>query len=283
MTVPSSYPPPSPSAAAHRAHRGRDSYDGLEPALAELAGLEREIPRRATLRAEVIGRCLPLADHIARRYAGRGVDFEDLVQIARMGAVNAVDRYDPGRGAPFLAFAVPTIMGEVRRYFRDQGWAVRIPRRLKELQAEIAHSSPRLAQELGRVPTARDLAAALGVGVEVITQAMVAANAYSCDSLDTATVVDESGDTLPSPADRLGDIDPHYALLEDAAAVRPLIAELSPSDRRVLILRYYDNRTQDQIATVLGCSQMQVSRILARVLTTLRERALAEPDIGHAA
>ncbi|NUS91353.1 MAG: sigma-70 family RNA polymerase sigma factor, partial [Nocardia sp.] len=145
MTTSSNYTRPPPSATAQRSHRGHDPYDGLEPTLDRMTRLDTADPDRAGIREEAIGRCLPLADHIARRYAGRGVDFEDLLQIARMGAVCAVDRYDPARGRDFLAFAVPTILGEVRRYFRDQGWAVRIPRRLQELQARINHLIPELA------------------------------------------------------------------------------------------------------------------------------------------
>ncbi|WP_227981963.1 SigB/SigF/SigG family RNA polymerase sigma factor [Nocardia spumae] len=284
MTAHTSSIRPAPSPSARRANRGHDPYDGIEPRLVELAALDPTDPHRPTLRDEIIGRCLPLADHIARRYAGRGIEFDDLQQTARMGVVHAVDRFDPAAGAPFVSFAVPTIMGEVRRYFRDQSWAVRVPRRLKELRARITSVTPLLMQELGHIPTARDIATALDAEAEEITQALIASNGYTADSLDTTPGTDnDSGDLPLSHADRLGAIDPCYGLLEDAAAVRPLLARLPRSDRRVLTLRYYDNRTQQEIATTIGCSQMQVSRILTRILTTLREQALDEPATVRAA
>ncbi|MGW0177949.1 SigB/SigF/SigG family RNA polymerase sigma factor [Nocardia sp. NPDC003345] len=282
MAEPSGYTRPPPSASAQRSHRGRDPYDDLEPALGELAALDSADPARTRVREEIIDRCLPLADHIARRYAGRGIDFDDLLQVARLGAVNAVDRYDPAVGTQFLAFAVPTMLGEVRRYFRDQGWAVRVPRRMKELQARISAVTPALTQEQGRVPSARELAAVLDTTVEEITQAMIAANSYTCDSLDGVPEANDSGDGA-SPVDRLGETDPHYSLIEDAEAVGPLIARLPETERRVLLLRYYEDRTQSQIAAVMGCSQMHISRMLTRVARTLREQALAEPGSGKAA
>ncbi|WP_327152073.1 SigB/SigF/SigG family RNA polymerase sigma factor [Nocardia sp. NBC_01329] len=284
MTAHSSSTEPAPSPSARRANRGRDPYDGIEPSLGELAALDPADPHHAGLRDEIIGRCLPLADHIARRYAGRGIDFDDLQQTARMGVVHAVDRFDPAAGTKFVSFAVPTVMGEVRRYFRDQSWAIRVPRRLKELRGRITVITPLLMQELGRTLTARDLAIALDTEVEEITQALIASKGYTSDSLDATPGTDnDSGDHTLTYADRLGSIDPCYILLEDAAAVRPLLAQLPRGDRRILILRYYDNRTQQEIAATIGCSQMQVSRALARILTTLREQALDEPATGQAA
>ncbi|MGW1741209.1 SigB/SigF/SigG family RNA polymerase sigma factor [Nocardia sp. NPDC001965] len=282
MTAHASNIRPTPSPAACRAHRGHDSYDGIEPLLEKLAALGPAGPHRPAVRDEIIRRCLPLADHIARRYAGRGVEFDDLQQIARMGVVHAVDRFDSAVGTEFISFAVPTVMGEVRRYFRDQGWALRVPRRLKELRGRITAVTPLLTQELGHIPTARDLATALDTAVEEITQAVIATNGYATDSLDDLSGADKDGNQRPpSHAERLGSIDPCYGLLEDAAAVRPLLARLPRHDRRILILRYFDNRTQQQIATTIGCSQMQVSRTLTRILTTLREQALSEPDNVH--
>lgn len=284
MTAHSSSIRPDPSPSARRADRGRDSYNGIEPLLDELAALSPADPHRPALREEAIGRCLPLADHIARRYAGRGVEFDDLQQTARMGVVHAVDRFDSAVGTEFISFAVPTVMGEVRRYFRDQSWAIRVPRRLKELRGRITAVTPLLMQELCRVPTARDLATALDTEVEEITQALIASNGYTADSLDALAGTDNDGNHRPpSHADRLGSIDPCYGLLEDAAAVRPLLARLPRRDRRILILRYFDNRTQQEIATAIGCSQMQVSRTLTRILTTLRGQTLSEPNNGRAA
>ncbi|GGL10377.1 SigB/SigF/SigG family RNA polymerase sigma factor [Nocardia jinanensis] len=284
MTAHSSSIRPAPSPSARRADRGRDTYDGIEPLLGELAALDPADPHHAELRDEIIGRCLPLADHIARRYAGRGIDFDDLQQTARMGVVHAVDRFDPAAGTKFVSFAVPTAMGEVRRYFRDQSWAIRVPRRLKELRGRITATTPLLMQELGHTPNARDLATALDTDVEEITQALIASKGYTSEPLDAAPgAEDDSGDLALSHADRLGSIDPCYGLLEDAAAVRPLLAQLPRDDRRVLILRYFENKTQREIGATIGCSQMQASRILTRILATLREQALGEPAAGRAA
>lgn len=142
--------PPNPTHPA----RGTDPYDNIEPWLEQLATLQPDDPDRAKLREEIIGRCLPLGEHIARRYTGRGVDFDDLSQIAAVGVILAVDRFDHTTGATFLGFAVPTVLGEVRRYFRDRTWAVQVPRRTKELQQRLIRVIPAMMQELGHAPTA---------------------------------------------------------------------------------------------------------------------------------
>ncbi|MFF0492682.1 RNA polymerase sigma factor SigF [Nocardia sp. NPDC004068] len=250
----------------------KDSYDDIEPWFDKLASLAATDPHRAHLRDELIGRCLPLAEHIARRFAGRGEAFEDLLQVARVGVVLAVDRYDVTRGANFLSFAVPTVMGEVRRYFRDNTWAVRVPRRLKEIQQLIGPTTEKLAQRLGRMPTARELAAELEVEVTEITNALVAANGYRTDSIE-ATV--EDGEDSATPLrDSIGTVEPCYELVEQAMAVRPLIDQLPERERRALILRFFEGRTQTQIAEELGVSQMHVSRILAKTLQSLKDQAL---------
>ncbi|MBF6079156.1 RNA polymerase sigma factor SigF [Nocardia beijingensis] len=262
--------------AAGRA-RGGDSYDNIEPWFEKLAAMDEGDPHRAALREEVTRRCLPLAEHIARKFAGRGEAYEDLLQIARVGLVLAVDRFDVSRGSSFLGFAVPTIMGEVRRHFRDHTWSLRVPRRLKEIQLRIGPATETLSHRLGRMPTAREIAEELDVDLGEVTQALIAGNAYQANSLDAAGR--EDGDGAPqSLADTLGAEEPCYDLLEQAMAVRPLIAELPPRDRQVLIMRFYESRTQSQIAEELGVSQMQVSRILARILKDLRERALGPEE-----
>ncbi|MFF3229052.1 SigB/SigF/SigG family RNA polymerase sigma factor [Nocardia suismassiliense] len=247
-------------------------YEHLEPSLAELAALGPTDRRRRVLRAQIVCRALPLADHIARRYAGRGADADDLVQVARVGLLYAIDRFDQARGPSFLAFAVPTIMGEVRRYFRDHTWALRVTRRAKDTRALLGPATEAFAQRHGRMPTDRELAIELAVDVAEVTQARLAANCYSAESLDV-TIPDESGAEVPL-TDRLGNDEHCYRLVEEAMVVRPLIAQLTARERRVLIWRYRDSMTQAQIADRLGVSQMQVSRILMRVLATLREDAL---------
>ncbi|MBF6130373.1 RNA polymerase sigma factor SigF [Nocardia brasiliensis] len=255
--------------------RGGDSYDNIEPQFLELAALDPDDPRRAALREELIGRCLPLAEHIARKFTGRGENFDDLLQIARVGMVAAVDRFDPTQGSPFLAFAVPTIMGEVRRHFRDYTWSVRVPRRLKEIQQTIAPAIETLAQRLGRMPKAREIAEELGADLVEVTQALIARNAYQTSSIDVGS--DSDDENAPrSPLDSLGAEEPEYRTVEDYLAVKPLIAALPERERQVLVMRFFESKTQDQIAAHLGVSQMQVSRILAKTLSTLREQALRD-------
>ncbi|MET9030746.1 RNA polymerase sigma factor SigF [Nocardia sp. NPDC004168] len=265
-----------------RRTRGGDSYDNIEPWFEKMAAMDEGDPHRAALREEVTRRCLPLAEHIARKFSGRGENYEDLLQIARVGLVLAVDRFDVSRGSSFLGFAVPTIMGEVRRHFRDNTWSLRVPRRLKEIQLRVGPATETLSHRLGRMPTAREIAEELDVDLGEVTQALIAGNAYQANSLDAAGR--EEGDGAPqSLADTLGSEEPCYDLLEQAMAVRPLIAELPPRDRQVLVMRFYESRTQSQIAEELGVSQMQVSRILARILKDLRERALGPEELVSSA
>lgn len=259
-----------------------DSYDNAEPWFEKLASLDENDPHRQRLREDIVRMCLPLAEHIARRFAGRGEAFDDLHQIARLGLVQAVDRFDVSRGSSFLSFAVPTVMGEVRRHFRDRTWSVRVPRRLKEIQQLIGPATDTLAQRLGRMPTARELAAELDVELTEITQALVASNGYQAGSLDAGSRDNDDDGSSRAAVETLGAEEPCYRLLEDAMAVRPLIAALPERERQVLVMRFFENRTQAQIAERLGVSQMQISRILAKTLKTLRERALGD-DAEHVA
>ncbi|KAF0846899.1 RNA polymerase sigma factor SigF [Nocardia caishijiensis] len=258
-----------------RSHSKGDSYDNIEPWFEKLQALSPNDPQREPLREEVIRLCLPLADHIARKFAGRGELFDDLEQTARVGLVLAVDRYDVSRGSSFLSFAIPTIMGEVRRHFRDHTWAVRVPRRLKEIQLRIGPATEELSQRLGRVPNARELADELEVDLVEVTRALVAGNGYQTNSIDGVTQDDRDNSSQPI-TETLGAEEHCYELTEDAMAVRPLIAALPEEERDVLIMRFFEGKTQNQIAEHLGVSQMQVSRILSRTLSSLREQALTE-------
>ncbi|MET8876678.1 RNA polymerase sigma factor SigF [Nocardia sp. NPDC004604] len=260
-------------AAESRAHR--DSYDNIEPLFEKIAALDKADPRREALREELIGRCLPLAEHIARKFSGRGENFDDLLQVARLGLVQAADRFDVTRGSSFLSFAVPTIMGEVRRHFRDNTWAVRVPRRTKEIQLNIGPTVEAMAQRLGRLPKAREIAAELSVDLVEVTQALIAGNAYQSSSIDA--VVGDDIENAPLPLlDSLGSEEPSYQYVEDYLAVRPLIEDLPERERQVLIMRFFEARTQSQIAEQLGVSQMHVSRILSRTLGKLRDQALRD-------
>ncbi|MBB5911183.1 RNA polymerase sigma-B factor [Nocardia transvalensis] len=257
---------------ASRARRGHDPYDGIEPEFERLARLDPDDPRYRRLRDDIIVRCLPLADHIARRFSGRGMDYDDLLQVAREGLLGAVDRFDPHRGPTFVAFAVPTVMGTVRRYFRDQSWTLHVPRGTKEIQQRITAIIPDLAQRLNRMPGAHDLAEALDTDLEQIVQALVASDCYRAESLDTPA---DPGRSSATAGDLYGSDEPCYHLLEEAMTVQPLIDALPDPDRTILVERYFGDRTQADIGTEFGVSQMQVHRILTRTLRSLREQALA--------
>jgi RNA polymerase sigma-B factor len=243
------------------------AYAHLMPLFKELVDLDRADPRRSAVRAELVAGYLPVAQHIARRYAGRGEPEEDLVQAGTVGLIGAIDRFDPERGLDFLSFAVPTITGEIRRHFRDHTWAMRVPRRLKDIQTSMSAAVGPLTQELGRAPRPSEIAERLGVPVEDVLDGLTAQNAYRNDSLDELT---EAGD---APLARgFGAADAYLEGVEDRETLAPLLEELPERERRILILRFFGNRTQSQIAEVIGVSQMHISRLLDRTLKDLRER-----------
>jgi RNA polymerase sigma-B factor len=225
-------------------------------------------------REEIVQRALPLANHIARRFRNRGEPFDDLVQAARVGLVNAVNRFDPDNGADFLAFAVPTMMGEVRRHFRDYGWAVKVPRRLKDLQGQIVKARGALSQELNRAPTATEIANYLGIDRESVIQATIASSNYSTLSTDVQAGPDTEYRAI---GDTLGDVDPNMEKVLALETVRPLIAALPDREKTVLTLRFFHSMTQTQIAERMGYSQMHVSRLIAKALGTLRNQ-VRDPD-----
>lgn len=227
-------------------------------------------------REAIIERALPLADHIARRYGGRGEPFDDLVQAARVGLLNAVNRFDVDNGADFLSFALPTMMGEVRRHFRDYGWAIKVPRRVKELQPQMVRARAQLSQRLRRAPNATEIAEHLGIDRELVVDATIGGGNYCTKSTDMP--VGHGGDYRPF-GDTLGDVDPNLDKVLDIETVRPLIAALPERQRTVLTLRFFDNLTQTQIAERIGCSQMHVSRLLAKALDTLR-RHVRQPELA---
>ena len=254
-----------------------NEYQHLAPLFDEFRGLGETDPRRAGLRDRLVTGHLPLAEHIAQRFSGRGVAKEDLVQVATVGLINAVDRYDPGRGSDFLSFAVPTVMGEVRRHFRDTGWLVRVPRRLKELHLAISAANTELAQRLNRAPTPSEIATYLGVSQDAVFEGLEAGNAYHSMSLDEVLAGDTDnlalGDTLGEEDSALEGVENHEALL-------PLIRDLPERERRILGLRFVHNMTQTQIAERIGVSQMHVSRLLARTLERLREGLTEQDETG---
>ncbi|MBY8859618.1 SigB/SigF/SigG family RNA polymerase sigma factor [Nocardia sp. CA2R105] len=248
-------------------------YDDVAILFERLAAVEEGSARHGELRAQLISRCIPLADHIARKFSGRGEPFDDLTQVARVGLVHAVDRFDISRGSNFLSFAVPTIMGEVRRYFRDNTWAMRVPRRVKETHLRIGSAIDALSQSLGRSPTAKEIAAELDIDPDEVTQAVIAGNAYQPSSIDAVSV---GRDTEASLLDTLGEEESQFDRVEEYVAIRPLLAGLPERERRILTMRFFESMTQTQIAQRMGISQMHVSRILAKTLARLREQTSRE-------
>jgi RNA polymerase sigma-B factor len=221
-------------------------------------------------RDRIVERCLPLADHIARRFDGRGEPRDDLVQVARVGLVNAVIRFDVDAGSDFVSFAVPTIMGEVRRHFRDNSWSVKVPRRLKELHLRLGAATAELSQSLGRAPTPSELAAELGMDREEIVEGLVAGSSYNTLSIDSGG--GSGTEDAPAIADTLGDVDLSLDQIENREALRPLLEALPERERTVLLLRFFESLTQTQIAERVGISQMHVSRLLAKSLARLRDQ-----------
>jgi RNA polymerase sigma-B factor len=223
--------------------------------------------RRTECRDELVQLHLPLVEHCARRFMNRGEPLDDLLQVGTIGLIKSVDRFDDQRGVEFSTYATPTILGEIKRYFRDKGWAIRVPRRLQELRMSIGSVTGDMSQELGRSPTPRELAEKLGVSVEEVMEGIESANAYSTLSLDAGETSDEAGNSM---LDSLGMDDEALANVEIRASVKPLIEQLPPRERRILLLRFFRGMTQSQIAEEIGVSQMHVSRLLNRTLAQLR-------------
>jgi len=250
-------------------------YEHLTPLFEELAALPEDDPGRAELRNKLVTGHLPLAEHIAARFSNRGVPREDLVQVATLGLINAVDRFQPDRGTDFLSFAVPTVMGEVRRHFRDASWAMHVPRRLKELNLAINAASAELSQRLGRAPTPSELGRHLSLPPEQVYEGLEAGNAYHSMSLDEALSPEADSDPL---GDTLGQQDQSLEGVENYESLRPLIEALPERERQILTLRFFRHMTQTQIADRIGISQMHVSRLLSRTLENLRQSLLSDPE-----
>ena len=238
---------------------------------ARMAELPADDPERARLRDATVELHLPLAEHLARRFAHRGEPHDDLMQVANIGLIKAVDRLEVERGLEFSTYATPTIVGEIKRHFRDKTWAVRVPRRLQELRLAMTRANADLSQSLGRSPTVAELAERLGVGEDDVIEALEAGGAYSTVPLDADNDDDSPG---PSLTDTLGIEDGSFERVENLASLKPLLADLPVRERTILTLRFFDGRTQSEIAAELGISQMHVSRLLARTLERLREGML---------
>jgi len=235
---------------------------------AQLVAVHGSPVDRSRVRGELVELHLPLVEHCARRFLNRGEPFEDLVQVGTIGLIKAVDRFDSDRGVEFSTYATPTILGEIKRHFRDKGWAIRVPRRLQELRMSIAVATGELSQRLGRSPTPREVAERLGVTVEDVLEGLESANAYATVSLDAG---EGNSDGIGSMLATMGATDDALDHVEIRESIRPLIDQLPAREKQILLLRFFKQMTQSQIAEEVGISQMHVSRLLTRTLAELRE------------
>ncbi|MHB2022490.1 MAG: RNA polymerase sigma factor SigF [Mycobacteriales bacterium] len=257
---------PTVSRATHDRGRARQLF-------ADLASSAPDSPEHARVRDELVQMHLPLVEYLARRFRNRGEPLDDLVQVATIGLIKSVDRFDLERGVEFSTYATPTIVGEIKRHFRDKGWAIRVPRRLQELKLALTKATSELSQRNGRSPTVAELARHLQISEEDVLEGLESANAYSAVSLDAP---DSGDDDSPAVADTLGITDDALEGVEYRESLKPLLERLPPREKRILLLRFFGNMTQSQIAAELGISQMHVSRLLARTLASLREGLLLE-------
>ncbi len=234
---------------------------------AVLRGEEESPASRAVARDDLVHLHLSLVEHCARRFRNRGEPLEDLVQVGTIGLIKAVDRFETDRGVEFSTYATPTVIGEIKRHFRDKGWAIRVPRRLQELRMQIGGATGDLTQKLGRSPTPRELSEVIGCTVEEVMEAIESSHAYATLSLDAS---DDSDDGPPAMLATLGVADANIEHVEVRESLKPLLDGLGEREKRILLLRFFKNMTQSQIAEEIGVSQMHVSRILTRTLAQLR-------------
>jgi RNA polymerase sigma-B factor len=258
--------------ASTRDEHPEEGYDAVKRRSAELfvalTDSGTSPATRATARDELVVLHQPLVEHCARRFRNRGEPYEDLLQVGIIGLLKAIDRFDDDRGVEFSTYATPTILGEIKRHFRDKGWAIRVPRRLQELRMQIATVSAELTQSLGRSPTAPELATAMDCTVEEIVEGLESGNAYATLSLDAG---DDSEDGAATMLDAIGVDDANIAHIDLRESIKPLLEQLDHREKRILLLRFFRNMTQSQIADEIGVSQMHVSRLLTRTLAQLRE------------
>jgi len=233
----------------------------------EIAALFGRLPDPAA-REELAKEFLPLAEYFARRFSGRGEPVDDLTQTASLGLLNAIDRFDPKRGVPFSTYAAATIVGELKRHFRDRGWALRVPRNIQETAILVNRTVSTMWQDLGRAPTVAEIAAVADIGEDDVLQALDALQAYTTDSLDAPT-----GDATSTAAESIGGEDRNFEVSDEWLSIAPALRDLPERERKILYLRFFEGRTQTEIADELGISQMHVSRLVSQSLEKLREGA----------
>jgi RNA polymerase sigma-B factor len=241
--------------------------DRTGPSLSEeeIAELFRRLPDPGA-RETLAKQFLPLAEYFARRFSGRGEPVDDLTQTASLGMLNAIDRFDPERGVPFSTYAAATIVGELKRHFRDRGWALRVPRNVQETAILVNRTVSAMWQELGRAPTVTEIARSADIGEDDVLQALDALQAYTTDSLDAPV-----GDATSTAAEAFGSEDRSFEVSEEWLSVAPALRDLPERERKILYLRFFEGRTQTEIAEELGISQMHVSRLVSQSLERLRE------------
>lgn len=257
-----------------RSEPARSQQDARAAGLARLAAMAAQDPRRPALRRAVVEDNLPLVHRLAQRFKGRGEPYDDLVQVGTIGLMNAVDRYDPARGS-FTTFAVPTIVGEIRRHFRDRGWAMRIPRRVQDLGRRVSQAREALTHQLGRSPTVDEIARLLEVDPDLVLEALDTAAAYL--TVPLPATADEGQIGARGLSEAGAEHDARLELVEQREMLRPLLAQLPAREQRILELRFGRGMTQSRIAHEVGLSQMHVSRLLTKSLGTLR-REIGEQD-----
>jgi RNA polymerase sigma-B factor len=277
VPVPEVLEVPSLPAAAVTAPRSSEAIDTrtLSRSLfLRLAALDENSPERNYVRDTLIELNLPLVRYAAARFRSRNEPMEDIVQVGTIGLIKAIDRFDCERGVEFPTFAMPTVVGEIKRFFRDTSWSVRVPRRLQELRLALTKASDELSQKLDRSPTVAELAVVLGVSEEDVVDGLAVGNAYTASSLDSPAPEDDGGEG--SLADRLGYEDTALEGVEYRESLKPLLAKLAPRERQIIMLRFFANMTQSQIGEQVGISQMHVSRLLTRTLSQLREGLISD-------
>ena len=245
---------------------GIDSQSPDRELLEQLAALDAGTTEHEALRAALIEKHLPLVQFLARKFAERGEPLDDLVQVGTIGLIKAIDRFDASLGFEFSTYATPNIVGEIKRHFRDKTWAVRVPRRLQELSAAVNKAREELTNKLDRSPTTAEIAKHLDIAIHEVVEALEANAAYSTVSIDGSN--DSEGASI---ADRYGSLDDALEGIDNRESLRPLLAALPERDKQILLMRFFENMTQGQIASEMGISQMHVSRILTKTLAALRE------------
>ncbi|MEW2300346.1 RNA polymerase sigma factor SigF [Streptomyces sp. NPDC006655] len=263
---PATQPPAQAPAPAPEKRRGADTRALTQVLFGQLKELRPGTPEHNRVRAALIEANLPLVRYAAARFRSRNEPMEDVVQVGTIGLINAIDRFDPDRGVQFPTFAMPTVVGEIKRYFRDNVRTVHVPRRLHELWVQVNSATEDLTTAFGRTPSTAEIAERLRISEEEVLSCIEAGRSYHATSLEAA----QEGDGLPGLLDRIGYEDPALDGVEHRDLVRHLLVQLPEREQRILLLRYYSNLTQSQISAELGVSQMHVSRLLARSFQRLR-------------